>query len=147
MGNYKLKWQELSIPQEKLPDPSSQERTLLPPNPPTRVRHQPSQEVSRDHTDSDQEPLPSETSESSRNLLNSSLENSHSRDSSEKSPTISKTTSDSNHLPSSLSKKPPRPTWLVFSKTPTFAPSTPRESPSCPRTCNSPEESEVRDPE
>merc|ERR1712021_273555 len=102
MGNYKLKWQELSIPLEKLPDPSSQERTLLPPNPPTRERHQPSQEVSRDHTDLDQEPLPSETSESSRNLPSSSLENFHSRDSSEKLPTISRTTLDSNLLPSSL---------------------------------------------
>merc|ERR1711935_1294559 len=117
MGNYKLKWQELSIPLEKLPDPSSQERTLLPPNPPTRERHQPSQEVSRDHTDLDQEPLPSE-----------------------KLPTISRTTLDSNLLPSLLSKRLLRLTWLVFSRTPTFAPSTPRESPSCQRTCNWPEE-------
>merc|ERR1711935_1156246 len=108
MGNYKLKWQELSIPLEKLPDPSSQERTLLPPNPPTRERHQPSQEVSRDHTDLDQEPLPSETSESSRNLPSSSSENFH-----------------SNLLPSLLSKRLLRLTWLVFSRTPTFAPSTP----------------------
>merc|ERR1712086_149121 len=124
----------LSIPLEKLPDPSSQERTLLPLNPPTRERHQPSQEVSRDHIDSDQEPLPSETSESSR-------------DSSEKLPTTSRTTLDSNLLPSLLSKRLLRLTWLVFSRTPTFAPSTPRESPSCQRTCNWPEESEERDPE
>merc|ERR1712167_407095 len=122
-------------------------RTLLPPNPPKRENPQPSQEVSRDHTDSDQEPLLSETSESSKSLPSSSLENSHSRDSSEKSPTTSRTTSDSNHLLSLPSKKPLRPTWLVFSKTPTFAPSTPRELPSCQRICNSPEESEVRDPE
>merc|ERR1712167_512063 len=54
-------------------------RTLLPPNPPKRENPQPSQEVSRDHTDSDQEPLLSETSESSKSLPSSSLENSHSR--------------------------------------------------------------------
>merc|ERR1712048_1186242 len=113
----------------------------------TRVRPQPSQVVSRDHTDSDQEPLLSETSESSRNLPSSSLENSHSRDSLEKSPTISRTTLDSNLPPSLLSKRLPRPTWLDFSKTPTSVPSTPRESPSCQKTCNWPEESEVRDPE
>merc|ERR1711959_291901 len=114
---------------------------------PTRANPQLSRVASRDLTDSDQEPLLSETSESSRSLPSSSLENFLSRDSSEKSPTISRTTSDSNHLPSLLSKKPLRPTWLVFSRTPTSAPSTPRELPSCQRTCNSPEESEVRDPE
>merc|ERR1712007_39650 len=86
-----------------------------------------------------------ETSESSRSPPSFSLENFLSRDSSEKSPTISRTTSDSSHLPSLLSKKLLRPTWLVFSKTPTSAPSTPRESPSCQRTCNWPEESEERD--
>merc|ERR1712048_859655 len=116
-----------------------------PPNPPTRVRLHKFQVASRDHTDSDQELSPSETSESSRNLPSSSLENFHSRDSLEKSPTTSRTTSDSNHLPSSLSKRLLRPTWLDFSKTPTCAPSTPRELPSCQRTCNSPEESEERD--
>merc|ERR1712224_321749 len=128
-------------------DPSSQERTSPPPSRPTRENPQPNQEVSRDHTDSDQEPLLLETSENSRSPPSSSLENSHSRDSSEKSPTTSRTTSDSSHLPSLLSKKPLRPTWLDSSRTPTFAPSTPRESPSCQRTCNWPEESEERDPE
>merc|ERR1711934_1352963 len=146
LKNKLLKWQEPSTQLERLLDPSSQERTSPPPRPP-RENPQLNQEVSRDPTDSDQEPLLSETSESSRNPLNSSLENFHSRDSSEKSPTISRTTSDSSHLPSLLSKKPLRPTWLVFSRTPTSAPSTPRESPSCQRTCSSPEESEVRDPE
>merc|ERR1712146_725328 len=38
-------------------------------------------------------------------------------------------------------------TWSASSRTPTSAPSMPRESPSCPRTCSSPEESEARDPE
>merc|ERR1712224_99512 len=121
--------------------------TSPPPSPPPRANPQPNQEASRDHTDSDQEPLLSETSERSRNLPSSSLENFHSRDSSEKLPTISRTTSDSNHLPSLLSKRPLRHTWSDSSRTPTSALSTPRESPSCQRTCNSPEESEVRDPE
>merc|ERR1712048_1374811 len=104
-----------------------------PPNPPTRVRLHKFQVASRDHTDSDQEPLPSETSESSRNLPSSSLENSHSRDSSEKLPTISRTTSDSSHPLSLLSKRLLRLTWSDSSRTPTSAPSTPRESPSCQR--------------
>merc|ERR1711934_493451 len=144
LKNKLLKWQEPSTQLERLPDPSSQERTLPPPRP-LRENPQLNQEVSRDPTDSDQEPLLSETSESSRSPPSSSLENFHSRDSSEKSPTTSRTTSDSNHLPSLLSKKPLRPTWLVFSKTPTSAPSTPRELPSCQKTCNSLEESEERD--
>merc|ERR1712097_54860 len=149
MGKNKnhTKWQELSIPQERLLDPSSQERTWPPPSPPPRENPQLPQEVSRDPTDSDQVPSPSETSESSRSPPSFSLENFHSRDSSEKSPTTSRTTSDSSHLPSLLSRKPLRPTWLVFSRTPTSAPSTPRELPSCQRICSSPEESEERDPE
>merc|ERR1712139_702392 len=86
-------------------------------------------------------------SESSRNPLSSSLENFHSKDLSEKSPMTSRTTSDSNLLLSLLSKRLLRPTWLDFSKTPTSVPSTPRELPSCQKTCSWPEESEVRDPE
>merc|ERR1712228_877098 len=101
--------------------------------------------VSRNHTDSDQEPLPSEKSEDIKRPLISSLESSHSKDSSEKLPTLSTQTSDSNLPPSSPSKKPLKLTSLVSSKTPTSAPSTPRESPSCPRMSNSPEESEVKD--
>merc|ERR1740123_755583 len=82
-----------------------------------------------------------------QNLLSSSLENSPSKDSSEKLPTISRLILDSNPPPSSLSKRPLRLTWSDSSRTPTSAPSMPRELPSCPRTCNSLEESEVRDPE
>merc|ERR1712167_58829 len=52
-----------------------------------------------------------------------------------------------NPQPSLPSKKPLKPTWSDFSKTPTSAPSTPRESPSCQRICNSPEESEERETE
>merc|ERR1712010_101109 len=146
LKNKLLKWQEPSTQLERLLDPSSQERTLPPPRP-LRENPQLNQEVSRDPTDSDQEPLLSETSESSRSLPSSSLENFHSRDSLEKSPTTSRMTSDSNLLPSLLSKRLLRPTWLDFSKTPTCAPSTPRESPSCQRTCSWPEESEEREVE
>merc|ERR1712196_274746 len=102
---------------------------------------------SREPTDSDQELLPSDTSESTKNQLSSSSENSHSKDSLDTSPTTSRPTSDSNHLPSLPSKKPPKPTWSDFSRTPTSAPSTPRELPSCQRICNSPEESEERETE
>merc|ERR1719469_1095713 len=100
---------------------------------------------SREHTDSDQVPSHSEKSEDSKNLLNSSSENFLSKDSLEKSPTTSRLTLDSNLPPSLPSKRPLKPTWSDFSKTPTFAPSTPRELPSCQKTCNSPEESEERD--
>merc|ERR1712072_638385 len=84
---------------------------------------------SRELTDSDQAQLPSEKSEDSKNQLNSLSESFLSRDSLEKSLPSTRTTLDSN-LPLSLpSKKPPRPTWLFFSKTPTSVPSTPEESP------------------
>merc|ERR1711935_1051724 len=102
---------------------------------------------SREHTDSDQEPSPSDTSESTKSQLNSSSESFLSKDSSDISPTISRPTLDSNPQLSFPSKKPLKPIWSDFSKTPTFAPSTPRELPSCQRICNSPEESEERDPE
>merc|ERR1712216_100741 len=98
-------------------------------------------------TDSDQELLPSDTSESTKNPPSSSSENFHSRDSSDTSPTTSRLTLDSNPQPSLPSKKPLKPTWSDSSKTPTSAPSTPRELPSCQRICNSPEESEVRETE
>merc|ERR1711865_154377 len=122
----------------------SQENTSLTSNP--KVRPQPPVE-SRELTDSDQALSPSEKSEDSKNLLNSSSENFLSKDSLEKSPTPSRLPLDSNLPPSSPSKRPLKPTWSDFSKTPTFAPSTPRESPSCQKTCNSPEESEERDHE
>merc|ERR1712227_1091313 len=97
--------------------------------------------------DSDQELLPSDTSESTKSQLSSSSENSHSKDSSDTSPTTSRLTLDSNPQPSLPSKKPLKPTWSDSSKTPTSAPSTPRELPSCQRICNSPEESEERETE
>merc|ERR1712060_417549 len=107
----------------------------------------PTKVESREHTDSDQEPSPSDTSESTKNLPSSSSENFHSKDSLDTSPTTSRLTLDSNPQLSLPSKKPLKPTWSDSSKTPTSAPSTPRELPSCQRICNSPRESEVRDPE
>merc|ERR1712228_578977 len=98
---------------------STPESTSLP-RPPLRLSPL---VVSRDPTDSDPELLPSEKSENSKNPLNSSSASSPSRDSSVKTLPNSRTTSDSRAPPSSLSKKPPRPTWLDFSKTPTSAPS------------------------
>merc|ERR1711934_891741 len=146
MGNQirqtKLKWQEPSTPLENPPLLRPQRRPW-----PPRPRPPRPQVVSREPTDSDQEPLLLDTSESIKNLPSSSLENFHSKDSSDTLPTTSRPTSDSNHLPSLLSKKPLKPTWSDFSKTPTSAPSTPRESPSCQRICNSPRESEEKDPE
>merc|ERR1712110_33201 len=138
---FDKKWPELSKPLENLsllkpPRKPSPER--LPEKPPLP------EVVSKNHTDSDQVPSPSEKSEDTKRPLTSSSGSSHSRDSSEKSPTLSTKSSDSNPPPSSPSKRPLKPTSSVSSRTPTFAPSTPRESPSCPRMSNSPEESEVR---
>merc|ERR1711939_1139518 len=116
--------------------------TTLPPSPPRRLLVE-----SREPTDSDPALLPSERSEDSRNPLSSSSESFLSRDSLERSPPSTRTTSDSNLPPSLPSRKLPRPTWSVSSRTPTSVPSTPEESPSCPRTCSSPRESEETDPE
>merc|ERR1712110_1235862 len=115
---------------------------------PTRLpkRTQPSV-VSRNPTDSDQEPSLSEKSEDSRRAPSFSSENSHSRDSSVKSPLSTEANSDSSPLPSLHSRRHPRPTWLDSSRTPTSVPSTPRESPSCQRTCSSPAESVESAPE
>merc|ERR1711990_75591 len=139
---FDLKWPELSKPLENLPLLKPQRRPL-----PERLPEKlPLPEVvSKDHTDSDQEQSLSEKSEDIKRPLISSSESFHSKDSSEKLPVDSTTTSDSNLLPSWPSKKPLKLTSSVSSRTPTFAPSTPRELPSCPRMSNSPEESEVRD--
>merc|ERR1711935_851717 len=138
MGNKLItffKMQEPSTPQERA-SPLRPQRKPWPPNP--RDQRPPKVE-SREHTDSDQEPSPSDTSESTKSQLNSSSESFLSKDSSDISPTISRPTLDSNPQLSLPSKKPLKPTWSDFSKTPTFAPSTPRELPSCQRICNSPE--------
>merc|ERR1712238_291539 len=134
----------MGTPPASTPAPSTQESTSLTRLPPRRP---PPPEVSRSHTDSDQEPSLLERSEDSRNLPSSSSASSPSRDSSEKSPPNTEASSDSSHLPSLPSRRHPRPTWLVFSRTPTSVPSTPRESPSCQRTCSSPAESVESAPE
>merc|ERR1712167_369865 len=142
LNNKQTKWLEPSIPLENQPLLRPQRR----PWPPRPSQPRP-QVVSREPTDSDQEPLLLDTSESTKNPPSSSSENFHSRDSLDTSPTTSRLTLDSNHQPSLPSKKPLKPTWSDFSKTPTSAPSMPRELPSCQRICNSPRESEVIDPE
>merc|ERR1711990_452468 len=137
----KIKWPEPNTLLESTPPLNSPESTL-----PARLPRSPLVE-SREPTDSDPAPSPSEKSEDSRNPPSSSSESFLSRDSSERSPPSTRTTSDSNLQPSLPSRKPLRPTWLVSSRTPTSVPSTPEESPSCPRTCSSPRESEATDPE
>merc|ERR1712176_748313 len=127
-----------------IPEPSTQESTsptrLLPRRPPPPV-------ASRSPTDSDQEPLLSVRSEDSRRAPSSSSENSPSRDSSVRSPLSTEASSASSPAPSSHSRRHLRPTWLDSSRTPTSAPSTPRELPSCQRTCSSPTESVESAPE
>merc|ERR1711881_484266 len=146
MGNiiFTKQWPAQSKPPASTPEPSTQESTsltrLLPRRPPPPV-------ASRSPTDSDQEPLPSGKSEDSRRAPSSSSGNFPSRDSSVKSPLSTEASSASNPLPSSPSKRHLRLTWLVSSKTPTSAPFTPRESPSCQRTCSSHAESVESAPE
>merc|ERR1712224_1020980 len=108
------------------------------------VKPLPLEVVSRSHTDSDQEPSLSERSEDTKRPLIFFSGSFHSRDSLERSPVSSTTTLDSNPPLSWLFKRLLRPTSLDSSRTPTSAPSTPRESPSCSRMSNSPEESEVK---
>ena len=97
---------------------------------------------SRSHIVTDLVLLPFVKSEDTRNLLNCSSENCHSRDWFVKSLRTSKLTCDSSLLLSQLFKKPLKLTWLVFSRTPTCVPSMPRGSPLCQRTSNWHEESE-----
>merc|ERR1712157_654702 len=73
------------------------------------------------------------------------IRNCPSNDWSEKLPKISKPTCDSSPLLSWLCKKPLKLTWSVSSKTPTCVLSTLSELPSCPRTSNWPEGSEVNE--
>merc|ERR1711931_975 len=132
-------WLEPSKLLENLPEAKPHESSSppkLPENPP-----QPPV-VSKSHIDSDQEPSLSEKSDDTKNPLNCSSESFHSSDWSEKLPRISKPISDSRALPSWLFKKPPKLTWSASSKTPTCAPSTPRESPLCQKISNWLDESE-----
>merc|ERR1712048_65341 len=123
MGATKL-WPVPNKPLENPPPPRLPKK-LSPERPP--VKPLPLEVVSRNHTDSDLVPSPSERSEDTKRPPISSSGSFLSRDSLERSPADSTTTSDSSPLPSWLSKKPLRPTSLVSSRTPTSAPSTPRE--------------------
>merc|ERR1711976_848461 len=87
-----LKWLELNKPLEnplEVKPHESSSPPKLPENPP-----QPPV-VSKSHTDSDQEPSPSERSDDTKNPPNCSSESFHSSDWSEKLPRISKPISDS----------------------------------------------------
>merc|ERR1712038_1319376 len=138
------KWPAPSKPPVSTPEPSTQESTSL-----TRLlpRRLPPPVESRNHTDSDQEPSPSGRSEDSRRAPSSSSGNFPSRDSSVKLPLSTEANSASSPPLSSPSRRHLRPTWLVSSKTPTSVPSTPREFPSCQRTCSSHAESVESAPE
>ena len=81
-----------------------------------------------------------------KNLPNSWSANCPSNVWSVRSLKISRLTCVSSPAPSWLSKNPLRLTWLVFSKIPTCAPSTPSVSPLCPRTSNWPGVSVVNVP-
>merc|ERR1711979_71938 len=137
-----LKWLELNKPLEnplEVKPHESSSPPKLPENPP-----QPPV-VSKSHTDSDQEPSPSERSDDTKNPPNCSSESFHSSDWSEKLLKISKPIFDSRAAPSWLCRKLVKPTWLDSLRTPTFALSTPSESTSCQKTSNCPDESEVNE--
>ena len=136
------KWLEQNKPQESPPEERPQESNLLP-----RLPESPPQplEESRSHTDTVQVPSLSERSEDTKSPPSFWSESFHSKDLSERSPKTSRPTLDSKDLPSLPFKRLLRPTLSVFSRILTCAPSTPRESPSCQRTSNWPEESEERD--
>merc|ERR1712242_19880 len=145
MGNQIKQWPVPSKPSASTPAPSTQESTSL-----TRLlpkRPSPPPAASRSPTASDLAPSLSVGSDASRSPPSFSLENSPSRDSSVRSPLSTETNSDSSPLPSLPSRRPPKPTWSVSPRTPTSAPSTPRELPSCQRTCSLPAESVVSAPE
>ena len=123
-----------SPPVEKHPESSLQPR-LLASQPRLLV-------VSRSPTGTGQGPWLSERSGGTRSPLSSSSVSSPSSVSSGRLPRTSRLTWGSRALLSWLSRRPARLTWLDSLKIPTCAPSTPRGSPSCPRTSSSQEESE-----
>merc|ERR1711971_690820 len=136
-------WQELSrplasLPEERLPGSSWPPRQLgsLPPPP----------EESRSPTDTGPAQSPSGRSEDTRSPPNFSSASCPSSVWSGKSPRTSRLTSASRAPPSWLFRRRLKPTLLVCSRTPTCVPSTPRGSPSCPRTSSSPGGSVERGP-
>ena len=101
--------------------------------------------VSRNLTDTGQELLLSVRSVVIRRAPNFSSASCLSNDLSEKSLKTSRLISDSRDQLLWLSRRQAKLTLLVFSKIPTCALSMPSESPSCQRTSNWPEESEVNE--
>ena len=99
--------------------------------------------VSRNPTVTDPAPSPFVKSVVTRNPRNSSSASCHSSVLSVRSPRTSRPTSVSRDLPSLHSRKPRKPTLLVFSKIPTCAQSTPNVLPSCQRTFSLPAASVV----
>merc|ERR1711953_480713 len=97
---------------------------------------------SRSPTDTGPEPSPSERSGGTRSPLSSSSASCPSSVLSERSPRTSRLTSGSRALLSWLSRRLARLISSDCSRTPTCAPSTPRGSPTCPRTSSWPGESE-----
>ena len=138
LTNSKKKWPVLSKPHVSPLEVRLQESNWLPRLPESPLLPP---VVSRSLTDTDLVPSLFVRSEDTKSPLSSWSESFLSRDLSEKSPKISRLTWDSKDLPSWLFKRLLRLTLLVFSRIPTWPPSTPRESPSCLRTSNLPAES------
>merc|ERR1711982_280537 len=135
-------WQELKLPQENPTSESRDPERNWSPKPPENPL--PPWAASRNPTDSDPELWPSEKSENTKEALTFWLENFPSRYWLKNWPTRRAPTLDSKLLPFTPFKRQSRPTWLVFSRTPTFAPSTPEELPSWSEMLSWLEESEVR---
>merc|ERR1712050_249327 len=142
VDTHNQKWLEPSKPLENLPEVKPHESSS-PPKLPENPLQPPA--VSKSPTDSDQEPSHTEKSDDTKNPPNCSSESFHSSDWSEKLLKISKPIFDSRAAPSWLCRKLVKPTWLDSLRTPTFALSTPSESPSCQKTSNWLDESEVNE--
>ena len=99
-------------------------------------------------------PLPSGRSGGTRSQQSCSSGSFHSSGWSVRSPRTSRRTWGSRALPWWPCRRPARPTWSGCSRTPTFAPSMPSVSPSCPRTSslqggseeNAPKKQHLNDP-
>lgn len=136
-------WLEPSKPPESLPEERLPESNLLPRLPeslPLLLV------VSRSPIDTGQELSPCERFDDTKSPPSSSSESSPSSDWFERLPKTSRPTCDSSLLLSWLSRKLLRPISSPSSKTPTWLPSTPSESPSSQRTLLLPEGSVERGP-
>ena len=140
--NY-LRWLEQNRLPESQPPKRFPESNSLPKKSPESPPQWPP--ASRSPTDLNPEPSLWEKSESIKSPPIFWSESSPSKEWSEKSPTNGNKSSDSNPQLFWLCKNPPRLTSFPFSRTPTCAPSTPREWPSWPEISNWPRELEVTD--